>query len=481
MDKREQEKIKVALKNSISFLLLIIFDLFILFLSNKIGFYLRKILPDTITIKLLDPTIQEYSGLFSPIWLPFIFFGVFLYEGLYTRRLPYWEEMLRLLKSSIISFILVLATISIGRLEVTISRLLIIFTVTIFSVLIVFTRFFAKRLLAFIGVWEEYIVLFSDSKEKMEKTERIINAERNLGYKVKERVLISFDKDYIADIVKKVEEIANKGDVNVALVSLLTNAEAMNNIIGILQKYFPRVIFVPPYTEIPIIISDTNFLFDYLLFTLEVRNNLRNPLNIFVKRVIDIIASLVGIIIASPIMLIIAIAIKLDSPGPILFKHRRVGYKGKEFFAYKFRTMYVDAEERLKELLKDPKIREEWEKYRKIKDDPRVTRVGKFLRKFSLDELPQLFNILLGQMSLVGPRPVTREEWEKYFKGGPGEIILETKPGLTGLWQVSGRSDVSYEERIFLESWYARNWYIWLDIIIILKTIKIVLSREGAY
>jgi len=143
--------------------------------------------------------------------------------------------------------------------------------------------------------------------------------------------------------------------------------------------------------------------------------------------------------------------------------------------------MYTNADELLKELLeKNPELRQEYETFRKLKNDPRVTKVGKFLRKTSLDELPQIFNVLKGEMSLVGPRPVTKEEIDKYYKDY-AIYYYEVLPGITGLWQISGRSDTSYDERVELDVWYVKNWNLWLDIVILIKTIKVVLKREGAY
>ena len=178
---------------------------------------------------------------------------------------------------------------------------------------------------------------------------------------------------------------------------------------------------------------------------------------------------------------VIAIFIKLDSRGPVIFKQKRIGKDGKPIYIYKFRTMYVNAEEKLKKLLKDnPDLRSEWEQSRKLKNDPRVTRVGKILRKTSLDELPQIINILKGEMSFVGPRPVLQEELDKYYKEF-ARFYYIVKPGITGLWQVSGRNDIDYERRVKLDVFYITNWTLWLDIIILIKTFKVVLKKEGAY
>jgi Undecaprenyl-phosphate galactose phosphotransferase WbaP len=178
--------------------------------------------------------------------------------------------------------------------------------------------------------------------------------------------------------------------------------------------------------------------------------------------------------------LIIALLIKIDSRGPVFFGHKRIGKNHKEIKCWKFRSMYADADVRLKKILEtDPVRAEEWEKNRKFSDDPRVTRIGKFLRKTSLDEIPQLWNIFKGDMSFVGPRPVTLGELEKY--GGAVEYVLSVTPGLSGMWQVSGRSDTDYDERIALDSYYIQNWSIWLDLWIVVKTIWVVLVGKGAY
>jgi undecaprenyl-phosphate galactose phosphotransferase len=216
-------------------------------------------------------------------------------------------------------------------------------------------------------------------------------------------------------------------------------------------------------------------------FALEIRNNLERPLNIFIKRCFDFIMAGLSMLFLSIPMLIISILIRVDSDGPAIFSQERVGKNGRRFRCYKFRTMYNDAEERLERLLaSDEGAREEWNKFWKLKDDPRVTRIGKFLRKTSLDELPQLFNVLRGEMSLVGPRPVTQDEIDRYYKDA-AVLCFTVPPGITGLWQVSGRSSTGYDYRIALDSWYVRNWNPWLDIVILFKTIRVVLKREGAY
>lgn len=197
---------------------------------------------------------------------------------------------------------------------------------------------------------------------------------------------------------------------------------------------------------------------------------------LFMKRMLDLSVASIVLLLFWPLMLIISLAVKFDSPGPVLYRRRVVGVGGKLYYALKFRTMYGDAEARL---ARDPELRRQFEENYKLKDDPRVTRVGRFLRRTSLDELPQLWNVLRGQMSLVGPRMITTEERARY---GKWRMNLTTvKPGITGLWQVSGRSDLSYEERVKLDMHYIRNYSLWLDLHLLYETIPVVFKGHGAY
>ena len=213
---------------------------------------------------------------------------------------------------------------------------------------------------------------------------------------------------------------------------------------------------------------------------LEVRQNLFSDLEQAIKRVIDVCLVLLALPILIILLIILAILIRINSPGPIVYTQKRIGKNGKEFTIWKFRTMAVNAEQILTEYIqKHPSIQIEWNDTQKIKNDPRVTAVGKILRRLSLDELPQFINILHGEMSLVGPRPIVQEEIPLY--GNKYHLYTKVKPGLTGLWQVSGRNDLAYEERVNLDEYYVRNWSVWMDIYILASTVKAVLMGKGAY
>ena len=223
-----------------------------------------------------------------------------------------------------------------------------------------------------------------------------------------------------------------------------------------------------------------SFIFSYEVMLLRINNNLAKLSSRILKRCVDILVSLFLIILLSPLFLFICISIKLEDSGDILYKHKRIGRNGKKFGCLKFRTMHINSDELLREYLeKSLSAKEEWKRDFKLKNDPRITNIGKFLRKTSLDELPQLFNVLIGQMSLVGPRPIVSQEL-KYYKEDV-DYYLMAKPGMTGLWQVSGRNNVDYDTRVYFDAWYVKNWSLWNDFAILCRTPKVVLERNGAY
>jgi Undecaprenyl-phosphate galactose phosphotransferase WbaP len=199
------------------------------------------------------------------------------------------------------------------------------------------------------------------------------------------------------------------------------------------------------------------------------------------KRALDLLIALPVLVFVSPLMLVLAIAIRMQDGGPALYRQARLGFGGRSFICFKFRTMVLDADERLEALLaRDPEAAKEWQRDHKLRNDPRVLgTVGRFLRVTSLDELPQLFNIIRGEMSVVGPRPIVTEEivrYSSYFR-----YYTAVRPGVTGLWQVSGRNNVSYEKRVWLDATYARKWCVALDLWILWRTVPAVLFRRGAY
>lgn len=213
---------------------------------------------------------------------------------------------------------------------------------------------------------------------------------------------------------------------------------------------------------------------------LEVVHNLLNSTQKISKRIMEIALIALSTPFLIALFAVVAILMKISSPGPVFYKHRRIGLDGKEIWIWKFRTMAYNADLALKERLENnPALQLEWEKSFKLKDDPRITKIGRILRRTSLDEFPQIWNVVKGEMSLIGPRPIVKEEIALY--GDDFEIYKQVLPGITGLWQISGRNDLPYHDRVTLDVYYIQNWSIWLDIHILLHTLLVTLQARGAY
>ena len=246
-----------------------------------------------------------------------------------------------------------------------------------------------------------------------------------------------------------------------------------------LSLCYSDVDIVSPMRGLPIAGTRVTHFFTHDVLALRLYNNLSRPWPRRIKRAFDLVVGTLLLFLTAPLFALIGWRLRRKG-GPVFFGHTRIGMGGRRFECLKFRTMVPDADSVLDAHLDaHPELREEWDTCHKLRDDPRITRVGAWLRRTSLDELPQLINVIRGDMSLVGPRPVIADELERY--GDNLVYYIESKPGLTGLWQVSGRSDVTYRQRVHLDSWYARNWSLWCDLVILIKTPTAVLRGFGAY
>ena len=275
------------------------------------------------------------------------------------------------------------------------------------------------------------------------------------------------------------EEFAIKHGIHRAVITLNNpTANSPSNIAKLKSPIFEKVQFIPDLPHLPVSGIQSGSLKD--LLTLEVTNTLNFPINQFIKRLLDLVGSTLGILLLSPLACLVGLVIYFESPGPIFYRSKRIGRNGKKISVWKFRTMVPGADHRLTTLLRENEdLRAEWLTNQKLQEDPRITNVGHILRKTSFDELPQLWNVIIGEMSLVGPRPIVNDEIQKY--GTAFKFYKMVRPGITGHWQVSGRSETSYTQRVELDTFYVRNWSIWLDIHIIVKTFEVVLRRNGAY
>lgn len=435
---------------------------------------------------VFPPTIPPNDPLrFWWIFLVWIFF--FYYEGLYSRKFSHWDEIKTICKASFFAAVAIFAIASIGKISESISRTIIALMGLSAFVLLPALRMSAKEMLRKIGLLKRRVLILG-AGDTARLMARALRKEPNFGYRVVG--YLDDDPDKIGTIMEgaKVHRgvdsaakyLRRCGITDLIVAMPGAGTERLRTLINSLQHKVDRILFVPDIFGLAVVGTSLQHFFEEQAFAIEVRNNLAEPVNYATKRVFDYISGLILFLLLLAPLFVISVLIKITSKGPVLFKQERIGKSGKPFMCYKFRTMYEDAEIHLKDILdNDSSARAEWEAHWKLRDDPRVTPIGRFLRRTSLDELPQILNVLKGEMSLVGPRPVTREEIVKYYKD-MADLCFSVLPGITGLWQVSGRSNTGYGYRIALDSWYVRNWNLWLDIVILLKTLKVVFRKEGA-
>jgi Undecaprenyl-phosphate galactose phosphotransferase WbaP len=342
-----------------------------------------------------------------------------------------------------------------------------------------------SSVLRHIGLWGRPVIVLS-YKDTGAKFVELLRAEWGLGYKP----VALFDYNLVPagqtfsevpyqETLSDAEEFARSQGIDTVIFAMpYTRREQLAHMVRLASESFRYVLILPNLTGVTnsaVIARDLGGT-----FAVEIKHNLLDPWARRLKRAVDLFGAIVGGILISPLILLVVALIKLDSRGDAFYGHKRLGAGDEHFLCWKFRTMRADADLLLEEYLtRNPELRHEWERSRKLRKDPRVTRVGRFLRKTSLDELPQLWNVLRGEMSLIGPRPIVSDEVPKYREGY--ELYRRILPGMSGLWQVSGRSDTDYDERVEIDSYYVRNWSVWLDVVILARTIRIVLRGRGAY
>lgn len=336
-----------------------------------------------------------------------------------------------------------------------------------------------------VGLWGKPVIVLSYKDTGVDFIE-LLRREWGLGYKpvaLFDYNLVpageSFEEVPYQRTLADAEEFASAAGVDTVIFAMpYTRRAQLAHMVGLASESFRYVLILPNLTGVTnsaVIARDLAGT-----FAVEIKHNLLDPWAQRLKRALDLVLVGIGGLLISPLLLVVAALIKLDSPGPVFFTQKRPGWRGGMFAILKFRTMYLDAEHRLAGLFaEDSLLREEFEVHGKLKDDPRVTRVGRFLRKLSLDELPQIWNVVKGEMSLVGPRPYLSSQRSQVDESEA--IILRVPPGISGLWQVSGRSDTTFEQRVSLDVYYVRNWSVWLDIVILARTLKTVLRSRGAY
>ena len=402
----------------------------------------------------------------------------------YTYRKPFWFELKEILRTLVIFFVIELAIIAFSKLYV--SRTLWMLTWFWAVFLVPLVRVSLKKLLLKLNLYQKDTIIIGSGRNAKD-VYRALADESYLGFSLCYFVLSdTIPEDGMGEI--KVIDAKNKDIISllqldtktVQFILALDDEILLDSWLRYLALNKCRsVSVIPNIRGIPLYGTDMSFLFSHEMLLLRVNNNLAKRSSRILKRTMDIVGSLAIITLLSPVLLYLYFSVKKDG-GNAIYGHPRIGRNGKTFKCLKFRSMVMNSKEVLDELLRtDPEARAEWEKDFKLKNDPRITKIGAFIRKTSLDELPQLFNVLKGEMSLVGPRPIVDEELDRYQDDV--EYYLMAKPGMTGLWQVSGRNDVDYSTRVYFDSWYVKNWSLWNDIAILFKTVNVVLKRDGAY
>ena len=444
------------IKNSKDFMnicILLFMDFLIIYFLVDLSSFIRIYLNEIMEITEFSFSLEQYKNFYL---LYLVIIGLLFYEGIYFRRYDFWEELKNILKALMFSFAIIFVFLSLSKVSNDYSRMFFVIYFMLAALILPIFKILTKNILYKLNLWKKNVCVIGDEEQSNTiKNEFISN--KYLGY-------VNSSKSKAQTIL-----IATKGMETTKLKKLLDK-----------ELSTMREVILIPYLD-NYNIANTNMfeLFNTKMSFLSLENRLLVRKNILIKVAFEYTLTLFLLPIFTIVFLFISLIIMFDSKGKILFRQTRLGYGGKSFDCFKFRTMYEDQEQLLKDYLdKNPSEIEYYDKYHKYKNDPRITRFGKFLRRYSLDELPQFINVLKSDMSLIGPRPYMNSESNKLQCNQ--EMILKVKPGITGLWQVTGRNNLTFEERIKTDIWYIQNWTLWLDFVIFFKTFKVLLFRTGA-
>ncbi len=432
------------MRKVLSFLLFLFSDFLFLSLAFFFDFLLRKHLFYRFFLSSYTFPFLVFS---TRYYFLLLFLFIFTYEGLYTKIYAPEEELKRIWRGLFIFFLAILGFAFFTRIA-GFSRFIIVTSFFFSLILIPLERWVMKSLLFRFRLWGRRLFLTGE-KEIVEKVRRELLRDKGviIGEEKKEGVIIAKKEIKPDDLIP----------------------------------------YSPPAIKEIFLFTDEPFLTAYeaeiermgILFFIKLKYNLLSPVNLFLKRVLELFLAGIIFLLFLPFFLLIALLVKLTSRGPVFFKQERVGERGKEFLCWKFRTMREEKVEKKKMAEEDFMKMKGYEVAKMRGDEERMTKIGKFLRRTSLDEFPQFFNLFAGEMSLIGPRPYLSEELA--HAGRYYEVITKVKPGITGLWQISGRADLSFEERFLLDEYYVKNWSLWLDLYIFLKTFWVILRGKGAY
>lgn len=460
--------------------ILIFTDFIVLILSAIFSFHLIQGITHQVWVYV--PVEQAADRLLIHIVLSFCAVAWFwLRLRHYTYRKPFWFELKEMIRTLVIMAVIELAIISFSKLYF--SRTLWLLTWAMAFFFMPLCRILLKKWLIRQGWYLQKTVIIGTGANALEAFSAL-NKERYLGldicYFVKTDLASTGDLPLPAIEESQLLALRDYQTMQFMLALEEGQTDKLEYWVRFLNRQACRsVAVIPSLRGLPLYSTNMSFLFSHDVMLLRINNNLAKRSSALLKRAADILGAVLILLALSPLLAVLYFYIKKDG-GKAIYAHQRIGRDGRAFPCLKFRTMVVNSQQVLAELLeRDPQARAEWQQDFKLKNDPRITKIGHFLRRTSLDELPQLINVLKGEMSLVGPRPIVAEELERYAQNM--DYYLMAKPGMTGLWQVSGRNDIDYAQRVYLDAWYVKNWSLWIDFVILCKTVKVVLKRDGAY
>ncbi len=469
-------------------LVLIGSDLTALILSIGLGWFISSAVRGQIAPELPDPQLDIFSRNKVVIFglLIVIVISLSWAWGHYNRFKPFWSELKEVIK--IVLLVVVVDAVYLFTVKSHFSRAWFFSIIALAVFFLPLFRIYAKKAMAFMGLWYRPTVIVGCGDNAVNSAQAI-ESDFSMGHKVVAFLkpngvscsCVSINGHPVLPIGFDPEKtyLSLGSPYVVFALDIFPREEKEKRILDKWMSMCSDMIIVPPVSGLPLYGAETVNILSQEALLLRLKNNLARRWPKLIKRTFDIAVSTLLLILLVPLFAFLFWKIRQDG-GKATYAHERVGYKGKQFHCLKFRSMIIDADKVLEKLLQEnQEARDEWGRDFKLKNDPRITKIGDILRKTSLDELPQLWNVLKGDMSLVGPRPIVEGERNRY-----GDFISyyeESRPGMTGLWQVSGRNDVDYKQRVDLDVWYARNWSLWHDIVILLKTVPVVFFREGSY
>jgi undecaprenyl-phosphate galactose phosphotransferase len=472
-------------------LTLVAADLAALAVSFASGFLLSYGLRDVVLREPFVATGEDLIArtvLFLAIALGVI--AAFWREAHYSQRRTFWDELYDVLRIVALAAFADAALVFLGKWYF--SRLWWLATWALAFALVPLFRVEAKRRLLRLGRWARRTAILGTGANARDAL-AALSSEPLMGYRVVAFVAPPGEaqapessaalRGHAVPVLASEDEPETQLDaVGAEAVVVALEPEDLTANRALVERLAFRggdVMLIPPIRGLPLYGMDLAHFFRHEVLLLRVPSNLERGGARFVKRAFDVACSALLLVALAPLLAWIAWQVARTG-RPVLFEHERIGREGRPFRCYKFRTMVPDADRVLANLLaRDPESRAAWSRDFKLRDDPRVTPIGAWLRRTSFDELPQLWNVLRGDMSLVGPRPVVAAELARY--GDAVRYYLDSRPGLTGLWQISGRNDVDYAERVALDAWYIKNWSLWYDVVILAKTVRVVLDGKGAY